>query len=198
MKRNFKFSAISLIFIVLAFTSGSMVAAASASAGILPKEITDLLGILGPEGVCASQYVNNRVKFVFFLVLGGLVVASVVYSIIAAYKYITSQGDTGKIEEANKSIKAIFMGIAAMVVGIVGMVIVFTVVGARPTNPALFQTCINAPASEGCKACQENIDSDLCGKCERIYEEVCNNNEGKNIFFVDIAATIQAQNAACK
>lgn len=65
------------------------------------------------------------------------------------------------------------------------------------TEPALFQTCLSAPGSEGCKACQiageyltrdnnslwvfdeklSNIDSDvittavLCAKCENSYQE---------------------------
>ncbi len=196
MRKSLKLSVVSLLFVLTAVASGSVALAAETSS-LLPPEILRLLGLLGPQGVCASQYIRDRTNFAFFLVLGGLVIASVIYSIIAAYKYITSQGDTGKIEEANKSIKAIFMGIAAMVVGIVGMVIVFTVVGARPTSPALFQVCINAPSSKGCKDCQDDLSSTLCTTCEGLYEDACARHTGENVGLDTIEDEIGAINPEC-
>lgn len=197
MRKRLKLSVVSALFVVLAIVSGTVALAAETSSSLLPPEILELLGLLGPQGVCASQYIQDRTRFAFFLVLGGLVIASVVYSIIAAYKYITSQGDTGKIEEANKSIKAIFMGIAAMVVGIVGMVIVFTVVGASPTNPALFQVCINAPSSEGCKVCQDNMSDPVCTECEKQYKEACSDHAGENVGLSTIEDEIAEDHPEC-
>lgn len=175
MKKGIRLSTVAVLLVLFLIVTGTTVMAAStANTSFLPTQITDIFNLLGPSGICASQYVTTRVRWAFFLVLGGLVLVAVVYSILAAYKYVTSQGETGKIEEANKSIKAIFMGIAAMAVGIVGIVIVFTIIGAKKTDPSLTQVCINASASEGCKACVEDVNGETCTTCENAYEQACN------------------------
>lgn len=171
--KKFKISRFVILLIVLTTIGVPVVFAVS----ILPKEILELFDLLGPGGICAVQYVNSRLQFIMFLALGGLVLISVVYALIAAFKYIRSEGDPGEMEKAQKSIKAIFFGIGAMIIAIVGIVLVFVIFGAEPTNPELYQVCISAPQSPGCTACRENTDAQLCQDCEDRYTLVCNNHK---------------------
>lgn len=175
--KKFKLSKVLLGSLVFFGISGTLVGAVS----ILPKQLMEILQILGPGGICATDYINSRVQLVLFLVLGGLVLISVVYALIAAFKYIKSEGDPGEMEKAQKSIKAIFFGLAAMIIAIIGIVLVFVIFGAKPTNPELFQTCISAAESVGCKACREDTSSDDCTTCEDAYQEVCNRYRGQNV-----------------
>ena len=139
------------------------------SSGIFPQLINDLLDLLGPDGSSASAYLVDRLKFVLFLALGAVVLVAVVYSIMAAYKYIRSQGDPGKIDEAQKAIKAIFMGLGALAVAVVGVVLIFLFFGLGTPESALPQVCISAPSSIGCKACQQDSGSTTCSFCEAAY-----------------------------
>lgn len=194
MKKGLKFSTVAILLVLFMVATGSVVLASSS---LIPSQITDIFNLLGPQGICASDYITTRVRWAFFLVLGGLVLVSVVYSIIAAYKYITSQGETGKIEEANKSIKAIFMGIGAMAVGIIGIVIVYAVIGVNQTNPDLAQVCISAPTSAGCQACQDNVDSTLCVDCEALYKKACD-DLGSNATSSEVLSKINDSDCKAK
>lgn len=170
MKKN-KLSKILLAGLVFLAGSTTFVVADS---GILPSQIMDILKLLGGvSAICATDYINSRIQLVLFLVLGGLVLISVVYALIAAFKYIRSEGDPGEMEKAQKSIKAIFFGLAAMIIAIVGIVLVFVIFGAKPTNPELFQVCISAPESLGCKACREDSSQSACTDCEDNYKAIC-------------------------
>jgi fumarate reductase subunit D len=139
------------------------------SSNVLPDVINDLLGLLGPGGSNASEFIVDRLKFVLFLALGAVVLVAVVYSIMAAYKYIRSQGDPGKIDEAQKAIKAIFMGLAALSVAVVGVVLIFLFFGLDTPESTLPQVCISAPSSVGCKVCQQDSGSTTCTFCEAAY-----------------------------
>lgn len=175
--KKIKISSLALVVFVLGIVS----LPAAFAASILPPQILELLNLMGTSGICATDYINSRAQFAMFLVLGGLVLISVIYALIAAFKYIRSEGDPGEMEKAQKSIKAIFFGIAAMVIAIVGIVLVFVIFGARPTNPELFQTCISAAESEGCKACREDVESDICTRCENNYQQVCEKYRGEQV-----------------
>jgi heme/copper-type cytochrome/quinol oxidase subunit 2 len=156
------------------------------AAGFLPAELEGILNLLGPSGICASDYITARARLALFMVLGGLVLISVVYALLAAFKYIRSEGDPGKMEEAQKSIKAIFFGIAAMIIAILGIVLVFVIFGAKQTNPQLFQTCINASDSVGCKKCVISVDDPTCKTCEDSYAKICTKYAGQSKNFSDI------------
>jgi len=140
---------------------------------LFPPQLLRLLDLIGPNSICAVDYVVSRIQFVMYLLMGGLVLVSVIYAIAAAYKYIRSEGDPGEMEKAQKSIKAIFYGIGAMIVTVIGIVLIYAVLGAEPTNPQLYQVCISAPESKGCKACQESVDNPICIKCEKQYKDAC-------------------------
>ncbi len=123
------------------------------AAQLLPKQITDLFGLLGDEGSGTSEFVSSRVRMLLLLGLGVLVLAAVIYAAMAAFKYIQSQGDPGKIEEAGKAVKAIFTGLAVLMVAIVGIVLVFVFFGAGLFGTSTYQTCVSAANSQGCIAC---------------------------------------------
>jgi hypothetical protein len=169
--KNLKLSKV-IVGAISLLSLGTFVSAAT----FLPKAITDLLSLLGPGGICSSEYISSRVQFVLVIALGGIVLVAVVYAMIAAFKYVSSQGEAGKMEDAQKSIKAIFIGIAAMIIAIVGIILVFAVFGAKPSEPSLYQTCVNAPTGKACQVCKDAGYSatNACGKCEDAIKTLCN------------------------
>ena len=173
-KISLKFSSL-IIATLMVFSLGTLVVfATDSSSGLLPDVFKTLMNLLGPAGVCSSTYIQSRVQMLLVLALGLVVLIAVVYALIAAFKYISSQGESGKMEEAQKSIKAIFIGIAAMFIAIIGIVLVFAVFGAQQTNPDLFQTCINEPNSVACRSCRNGGASDpACKACEEAITKYC-------------------------
>lgn len=139
----------------------------------LPEQILSLFNLLGPDGSGTASFIVSRVRVGLFIALGVIIVVAVIYALLASFKYIQSQGDPGKIEEAQKAIKAIFMGIAAMMIAIVGVILVFVFFGTSPVEPNLYQTCLSAPNSLGCDSCRaEGINGGDCRTCEGLYAEV--------------------------
>lgn len=157
---------ITLTILVLLLPSGVM-----AQSGLLPEQITNIFNLLGTDGRQTASFISSRVRVGLIIALALLILVAVVYALIAAFKYIQSQGDPGKIEEAQKAIKAIFYGIAAMMIGIVGIVLVFVFFAARRPDPSLFQSCLSAPNGDACKACTDTDTSNdtLCTDCEAQY-----------------------------
>jgi hypothetical protein len=160
-----------LIIAVFVVLTAAMLLPAQAQ-NLLPKQITDIFGLLGAEGSGSAGFVQSRIQLGLVLALGAVVLVAVVYSILSALKYIQSQGDAGKIEEAQKAIKAIFFGIGAMLIAIVGIVLVFVFFGASRPDPSLFQTCLTSPNSIGCRACTdgETNNDDTCTACEDAFK----------------------------
>ncbi len=77
---------------------------------------------------------GSTIRSTFNLIVSLIFVAIIIFSIYviikAAIKYIRSEGDPGKIEEAQKAIKSVFIGIAALFVGLIGIIIVIAFFGA--------------------------------------------------------------------
>ena len=161
----------SLVVVVLSvFSLGTLVSALP----ILPDPILEILRLLGPGGVCSSVYITSRVQFILVVALGAIILVAVVYALLAAFKYVSSQGEAGKMEDAQKSIKAIFIGIAAMIIAIVGIILVFAIFGARPADPSLYQTCISDPTSKACENCKTAGGSGTeCSTCEKAISDYC-------------------------
>lgn len=162
---------LSMLSLTISFPVG-----VSAQSNLLPKQITNIFELLGTDGGLTASFITGRVRVGLIIALALLILVAVVYALIAAFKYIQSQGDPGKIEEAQKAIKAIFYGVAAMMIGIVGIVLVFVFFAASRPAAELYQTCLSAPNSDGCNACiaageDENgsADAQLCFKCEENY-----------------------------
>ena len=72
----------------------------------------------------AQNFLSNRLNLVISFVFIGIILIAVYIIIRAGVKYIQSQGDEGKIGEAQKAIKSVFIGIGLLFVGIVGIVLV--------------------------------------------------------------------------
>jgi hypothetical protein len=137
----------------------------------LPTGIQNIFDLLGRDGTGTAGFVTGRVSTALFFTMGILVLFGVIYAIMAAFRYIRSQGDAGEIENATKAIKAIFYGVAAMMIGIVGIALVFVFFNAGRPDPVLFQTCLSAPNSVGCTVCKGfgETEFNLCGYCEKVY-----------------------------
>jgi len=171
---------LSSLFVIFLFSPFLLIVEAQ---GLLPDQINDLFGLLGPDGSGTANFVTSRVQLGLVIALGIVLLIAVVFSIISAVKYISSQGDSGQIEEAQKAIKAIFFGIGAMLISVVGIVIVFVFFGATQPDASLYQVCISAPESIGCRACigqevalPENFSAkELCDACEAEYRELSSN-----------------------
>jgi ABC-type phosphate transport system permease subunit len=78
----------------------------------------------------AAETIGPWVTFVLSLIFIGIILLAVVSIIKAAIVYIRSEGDEGKVQEASKAIKSVFIGIGALIAGLVGLAIVITVIGA--------------------------------------------------------------------
>lgn len=141
---------------------------------LLPQQILDIFNLLGPEGTGTAAFITSRVRVALFTALGVVILIAVVYALIASFRYIQSQGDPGKIEEAQKAIKAIFFGVAAMMIAIVGVILVFVFFGSTPVDPNLYQTCLSAPGSVGCTSCRDQglQAGNACSVCETLYSIV--------------------------
>jgi len=169
---------------VLGSTSGVFAQTSSGSTStFLPKAVQDLFDLMGIGGVNTATFVTERVQFAIYFVLGLVILVAVVYSIMAGIKYIRSEGDPGKIEEAQKSIKAILMGIAAIFVGVLGIILIFVIFNQTATSPSLAQVCISAGNSVGCRRfTDKDINDEVVQWCEGVYKIASSKKDGDFIF----------------
>jgi hypothetical protein len=80
-------------------------------------------------GRMAMDYVKNRASLILSVVFVGIILIAVYIIIRAGITYISSQGKEEKIQEAQKAIKNVFIGIVVMFVGIVGIILVLAFFG---------------------------------------------------------------------
>jgi amino acid transporter len=120
----------------------------------LPDTISDLFGLLGEDGSGATQFVTSRVQSLLLIGLALLILSAVVYAAFSAYKYISSQGDAGQVEESGKAVKAIFLGIAVLLLSVVGIALIFVFFGTELIGTEVYQVCVSSPNSVGCTGCQ--------------------------------------------
>ncbi|BCX13779.1 MAG: hypothetical protein KatS3mg085_311 [Candidatus Dojkabacteria bacterium] len=84
----------------------------------------------------AENAVNTIVGLVQLggtLVFVGIIGISIYVIIKAAIKYIRSEGEQEKVVEAQKAIKQVFAGLAALFVGLVGLVIILALINTDGT-----------------------------------------------------------------
>jgi ABC-type phosphate transport system permease subunit len=75
----------------------------------------------GEEAVSSTvAFAQLGVSFIFI----GIILIAVYVIIKAAIKYIRSEGNEEKIQDAQKAIKQVFVGIGALFVGLIGLVII--------------------------------------------------------------------------
>lgn len=75
-------------------------------------------------GQTATSSVVALVKLGLQLIFVGIIVISIYVIIKAAVQYIRSEGDEDKVKQSQKAIKTVFVGIAALFIGIIGIIIV--------------------------------------------------------------------------
>lgn len=87
-------------------------------------------------GTTAVNIARIAASFIFV----GIIIVAVYIVIKAAVKYIRSEGDDKKIEEASKAIKSVFVGLIALFIGIIGLVLIlvlFDALGAINDAPSV-------------------------------------------------------------
>lgn len=74
---------------------------------------------------------GTRVNYVLDLITNGLVLLfvvvillAIVYAAIAGIKFIRSQGEADKVEEAQNAIKNVLIGVASVFLGVIGVVVI--------------------------------------------------------------------------
>lgn len=75
-------------------------------------------------GTDVAQSAANTIQLLLSLIFVGIIIVAVYIIIKAAIKYIRSEGDETKVKEAQKAIKTVFVGVAALFVGILGIVLI--------------------------------------------------------------------------
>ena len=107
-------------------------------------------GIAGLCGTLSTTETANQIsgyiKLALNLIFIGIIIIAIYIIIKAAIKYIRSEGDEGKIQESQKAIKSVFIGIAALFVGIIGIIIVlafFNATGAVNQNTSTPNNFLN-------------------------------------------------------
>ena len=105
----------------------------SAHATVLPGFVQKIVD--SAKGSNTTNYVNTRVRIGLTAVFVGVFLTAVGYSALAGAKFMSSQGDSGKLEESKAAVKAILMGFAAMIGAIVGIFVIIYILGAGGEEP---------------------------------------------------------------
>lgn len=161
LKKLFVGITIALVsFVPVVFTAAQPV---SAQVGVCTfiQPLCDALGIGGGNsGDAAVGLVARWFNLAVTVIFTAIILISVYVIVTNAVKYIQSQGDEGKIGEAQKAIKSVFIGIALMFVGLVGIVLVLAFFGGN--NLLDFFGNQNL---ESCEIQCKNFTGDLYTKC---------------------------------
>ena len=83
------------------------------------------------EQTQAAPGINTEIERIITVVLGLVFSAIIVFGIFlvikAAMKIIRSEGDPGQVEEGSKIIRGVFIGIAIIFIGVIGLVLIVTI-----------------------------------------------------------------------
>ncbi len=105
-----------------------------------------------------TNFVIGSIRNLLILVFSGVIILAIIYIVVAGLKYIRSQGETDKIEEAQEAIKSVFIGILAVFIGIIGVVVLSGIF----TNPAASEVrramCSFIEPTE-VEKCVKNVDT---------------------------------------
>ena len=109
------------------------------------------MGTFGISALCGkSTDTAGDIKSILTLVVSLIFIAIIIFAIYviikSAIKYIRSEGDEAKIQEATKAIKSVFIGIGALFVGLIGLVIILAFFNAQNAlNNDINTTNLNSP-----------------------------------------------------
>lgn len=101
----------------------SPVLASGSSDGWIPGWIQTIINSFGFGTSAANpvEQVKSRVQWAIIVLFVVVFIIAIVYSALAAIKFISSQGEASKLEESKGAVKAILMGFAAMLISIIGI-----------------------------------------------------------------------------
>lgn len=181
VKKLFVVPMIALVGLMsLTITMPQTVSAQSAICSVFP--FLDSIGLFGiNNAICRGQSETtgtetavataNFIQLILSLIFVGIIIVAVYIIIKSAIKYIRSEGEEGKVQEAQKSIKTVFVGIAALFIGILGIVLVLAFfraggavsgqVGDTGTD-TFIDDFINSLFGNGCPSDQVQADG-TCG-----------------------------------
>ena len=97
----------------------------------IPDYIQNILSAFGFAGGSGNPMptIRSRLQWGLTILFVIVFIVAIVYSALAAIKFISSQGDSGKLEESKAAVKAILFGFAAMLIAIVGIFVVIWALG---------------------------------------------------------------------
>lgn len=147
---------ISFLLFLISFLSVPMPVAAASNNNLICQIFPFLSNVtsFGINSLCTGTAdksgATSFIRFLLSAVFVGIIIISIYVVIKSALKYIQSEGDDKKIGEASKAIKAVFIGIAALFVGIIGIIIVlafFNATGALTTEdtPGIIDNLLGTP-----------------------------------------------------
>lgn len=93
--------------------------------GLSPKIVNDQ-----DRGKLVADTVTSAMTVMFIAVF----IVAVFYTFMAAIKYIRSEGNEQKVEEAKNAVKAVLFGVAAMFIAIIGILLINAFFGSTGTN----------------------------------------------------------------
>lgn len=137
-KRFFKSLTVTSVFVLIIFASLipiHPIQAQNSLCDFLPFIEIDFLGFntctgSTAEADAAGTSIGQYIRFGVSLVFIG-VAAFAIYQIIkAAIQYIRSEGDEGQVEESQKAIKSVFIGIGLLFGAILLLIVIFQFFGA--------------------------------------------------------------------
>ncbi len=90
--------------------------------GFIREILTGIINLdvipTGPPGTTTRFFLNLLTNGLILLFVSIILIA-IVYAALAGLKYIRSQGETEKVEEAQNALKSIFIGVASVFVGVI-------------------------------------------------------------------------------
>ena len=117
------------VFLALAVAPVTVNAQSKGSV-ILPTPIDNLNPAIVTStnrGETIAKAVTSAMTIMFIVVF----IVAVFYTFMAAIKYIRSEGNEQKVEEAKNAIKAVLFGVAAMFIAIIGILLINAFFGGK-------------------------------------------------------------------
>jgi predicted PurR-regulated permease PerM len=83
----------------------------------------NLFPVQGPPG-STVDYVLGLITNGLVLLFVGVILLAIVFSALAGIKFIRSQGEAEKVEEAQEAIKNVLIGVASVFIGVIGIIVI--------------------------------------------------------------------------
>lgn len=116
---------------------------AAAGGSVLPSWLQNIVDQFSDLGT-TEGWINTQVRIALTALFVIVFLVAIAYSALAAIKFITSQGESGKLEESKAAVKAILMGFGAMILAIVGLFVILVLLGAGGETPNTYIKITNS------------------------------------------------------